>query len=44
MFRSISKNVEVNVSDSGEETKSSREYLPGGTLSLLTGKTTGMIE
>jgi len=44
MFRSISKNIEVNASDSGEEIKSSGGYLPGETLSLLTRKTAGMIE
>jgi len=36
--------VEVETSDSGEETKSDGGYLPGGTITLLTGKIVGIIE
>jgi len=34
----------VETLDSGEETKLDRKYLPGGTITLLTGKIVGMIE
>ena len=43
MIKSVNKNVELIASDSGEDKKSSREYFPGGTLSILTGRIAGMI-
>jgi len=43
MIKSVNKNVELIASDSREDTKSSRAYLPGGTLSILTGRIAGMI-
>jgi len=43
MFKLINKNMEIVISDSGEETKTEGVYLPGGTMSLYTGKIAGMI-
>ena len=44
MFRSIDNKVEVIASDSGEKSRSDEGYLPGGTLSIYTGKMAGMIQ
>ena len=43
MMKSVNKNVELIASDSGEDTKLSGGYLPGGTLSILTGRIAGII-
>jgi len=42
LFKSISKNVQLHKSDSGENARASSGYLPGGTLTMLTGKSAGM--
>ena len=42
-IKPINKNVEVVVSDSGEQTKTDNRYLPGGTLGIFTGRIVGMI-
>lgn len=42
-MKSVNKNVELIALDSREDTKSSGGYLPGGTLSILTGRIAGMI-
>ena len=44
IFRSIDNKVEVIASDSGEKSRSDKGYLPGGTLSIYTGKMAGMIQ
>ena len=42
-IKPINKNVEVVVSDSGEQTKTDNGYLPRGTLGIFTGRIVGMI-
>jgi hypothetical protein len=42
-FRQVNKSVEVLTSDSREDTRGKSDYLPGGTLSILTGISAGMV-
>ena len=42
-MQSVNKSVEIIASDSGEDTKTDGGYLPGGTMSILTGRIAGMI-
>ena len=42
-MRSVNKSVDIIASDSGEDTRSIGGYLPGGTMSIVTGRLAGMI-
>ena len=41
-FRSINKEVEVIASNSDQETRTEKEHLLGGTISVLMGRLAGM--
>ena len=43
LFKPINKNIEIIVSDSGEQIKTENGYLLGGTMGIFTGKLAGMI-
>ena len=44
IFKKISKNIEIIISDSEENQTTKTGWLPGGTVIILLGKVVGMIK
>ena len=43
MIKSVNKSIDIITSDSGENIRTERGYLPGGTMSIITGRLAGMV-
>ena len=41
-FRAINKEVDIIVSDSGQEARTENRYLPGGTVNIIMGRLVGI--
>ena len=44
IFRKISKNIKIIATDSRENQTNKYRWLPGGTVSILLGRTAGMLK